>query len=54
MRNTSDAKLDEMVPFHGNELPLYTLIMRVCFHNGAHAGQIIDLRRALSMQRIIK
>ena len=54
VRNTTDQKLDEMSPFHGSELPLYTMIMRVCFHNGAHAGQIIDLRRALSMPRVIK
>ena len=54
VRNTTDAKLDEMIPFHGSEVPLYTLVMRLCFHNGAHAGQIMDLRRALSMQRVIK
>ena len=54
VRNTTDAKLDEMIPFYGSELPLYTLIMRLCFHNGSHAGQIIDLRRALSMQRVFK
>ena len=54
VRIATDAKLDEMIDFHGNELPLYTLIMRLCFHNGTHAGQIIDLRRALSMQRVIK
>ena len=54
VRNATDTKLDEIIDFHGNEVPLYTLIMRLCFHNGAHAGQIIDLRRALNMQRIIK
>ena len=54
VRNTNDAKLDEMMSFHGSEIPLYTLIMRVCFHNGSHAGQIMDLRRSLSMQRVIK
>ena len=54
VRNTGDSKLDEMIPFHGSEVPLYTMIMRLCFHNGTHAGQIIDLRRSLSMQRVIK
>jgi hypothetical protein len=54
VRNTTDTKLDEMIDFHGNEVPLYTLIMRLCFHNGAHAGQIIDLRRSLSMPRVIR
>lgn len=54
VRNTSDAKLDETIPFHGSELPLYTLIMRLCFRNGAHAGQILDLRRSLNMPRVIK
>ena len=54
VRTTTDAKLDEMIPYYGSEVPLCTLIMRLCFHNGAHAGQIIDLRRALNMQRVIK
>lgn len=54
VRNTTDAKLDELIPFHGSEVPLSTMIMRLCFHNGSHAGQIMDLRRALSMQRVIK
>ena len=54
VRNTTDTKLDESIVFHGSEVPLYTLIMRLCFHNGAHAGQIIDLRRSLSMPRVIK
>lgn len=52
--NTTDSKLDETIPFHGSEMPLSKLIMRVCLHNGAHAGQIIDLRRALNMHQVIK
>lgn len=52
--NTDDAKLDETIPFHGSEMPLTKLIMRVCLHNSAHAGQIIDLRRALNMNQVIK
>ncbi|MCH8823648.1 MAG: DinB family protein [Planctomycetes bacterium] len=52
--STSDAKLDEEIPFHGSQTPLSKLIMRVCLHNSAHAGQIIDLRRALGMAQVIK
>ena len=29
------------------------LVMRVGFHNGAHAGQILDLRRVLGLPRVI-
>ena len=52
--NTTDAKLDEEIPFHGSQTPLSKLIMRVCLHNSVHAGQIIDLRRALNMHKVIK
>lgn len=52
--DTSDAKLDEEIPFHSSQTPLSKLIMRVCLHNSAHAGQIIDLRRALGMHQVIK
>ena len=52
--NTTDAKLNETIPFHGSEMSLSKLIMRVCLHNSAHAGQIIDLRRALNMHQVIK
>ena len=32
-----------------NVLMVGSLVQRVIFHNGVHAGQVIDLRRALGM-----
>lgn len=54
VRGASDAKLDETINWHDGPLPLWSLIARVCFHNGTHAGQLTDLRRALAMPPIIK
>ena len=53
VRSATDEALDSMIPWHDGEMPLWKLIMRVCFHNGAHAGQITDLRRAMGMTRVI-
>ncbi len=49
-----DAVLDKLIPWHDGDMPLWKLILRVCFHNASHAGQIMDLRRALGMERVIK
>lgn len=54
VRNSPDEKFDEELPWHDGPMPFWKLVARVCFHNGAHAGQLIDLRRALGMGRIIK
>lgn len=35
------------------EYPLADLVPRVVFHNGTHVGQLIDLRRALGMPRLL-
>lgn len=51
--NTPDEKLNEPQDWHGGPVPLYMLIMRVCFHNGTHAGQLTDLRRALRLPKVI-
>ncbi len=48
-----DSKLDEPQDWHGGPIPLWLLVMRVCFHNGTHAGQITDLRRALKLDAVI-
>lgn len=53
IENAPDSKLDEPQDWHGGPIPLYTLIMRVCFHNGTHAGQLTDLRRALRLPNVI-
>lgn len=53
VRSAGDAKLDEPIIWHDGELPLWSLVARVCFHNGTHAGQLTDLRRMLGMPPII-
>jgi uncharacterized damage-inducible protein DinB len=49
----SDAKLDGLVDWGTTKLPLRMLVWRVAFHNGMHAGQIVDLRRALGLGRAV-
>jgi hypothetical protein len=46
--------LDQAVSWHGGEITLRSLVIRVAFHNGAHAGQLTDLRRALGLERVIR
>ena len=50
--NASDATLDQFVPWGTIEAPLWTLVMRMPFHNGLHAGQIADMRRGQGMKRL--
>jgi len=49
----TDAQLDELQDWHGGPLPLQALVLRICFHNGTHAGQLVDLRRALGLPNVI-
>lgn len=53
IRAAPDEKLDESIPWHDGDMTLSQLVMRICFHNGTHAGQLTDLRRALSFDRVI-
>lgn len=52
VRGVSDERLHEEVPWGNMKLPLYLLAMRLVGHNGIHAGQIADLRRAFAMKSI--
>jgi uncharacterized damage-inducible protein DinB len=54
VRAAEPAVLDRVIPWHGGEMTLRALVSRVAFHNGAHAGQITDLRRALGLERVIQ
>jgi hypothetical protein len=54
VRSASDKELDTMVAWALGEIPLWKLVLRIAFHNGTHTGQIIDLRRALGLDRVIK
>ncbi|HBS29593.1 MAG TPA: hypothetical protein DEB06_09135 [Phycisphaerales bacterium] len=48
----SAAALEQSTPWAGSAMPLWHLVIRVSQHNAMHAGQLIDLRRALGMKRI--
>jgi hypothetical protein len=41
------------INWHGVGIPAGQLVMRVAFHNGCHAGQLTDLRRALGFAPVI-
>jgi hypothetical protein len=45
----SDHDLDRQVPWQTGAMTAADLVARLAFHNGVHAGQITDLRRALRM-----
>ena len=48
-----DDELEAELEWHDGSISVVDLISRVCFHNGAHSGQLLDLRRALDMPRVI-
>jgi hypothetical protein len=50
---TSDSRLDAGVPWGPNTLTGSALVARVVTHNGVHTGQLLGLRRALGMARVI-
>jgi hypothetical protein len=51
--HADDATLDTMTPWGKNSLPIWAMAQRMAFHNGTHAGQLIDLRRALGFPRVL-
>jgi hypothetical protein len=51
-RALPEARLMEDVNWVTFKMPLYQLVIRMCFHNGFHTGQIADLRRALGFKSI--
>ena len=46
-------RLSETVPWIGTPQPLASLVIRIAVHNGMHAGQLTDLRRALGLARVL-
>jgi hypothetical protein len=52
IRAADEAKLDVPAKWGQGEIPLHALMTRMIFHNGAHVGQIADLRRALNFRSI--
>lgn len=49
VRSATDAQLDRKVQWGQTEITMADAIARMIFHNGTHAGQLTDLRRALGM-----
>jgi len=49
----SDADLAKTHPWGKGEMSAEELATRILFHNGIHAGQLTDLRRALGLAPII-
>jgi len=53
IRSLTDARLEANVQFFPRyEAPAWHIVARMAFHNGFHAGQVADLRRALGMKSI--
>lgn len=52
VRALPESRMNEEVNWVTFKMPLYQLVVRMCFHNGFHTGQIADLRRALGFKSI--
>ncbi len=53
VRSADDAALDRTVKWGVGESTVAALVPRMVYHIGVHAGQIIDLRRALGMKPVL-
>ena len=49
VEGASPGALRAESPWGHHSIPLGDLVVRVSFHNGMHAGQLTDLRRALAL-----
>lgn len=54
LASTPDSVLDQPTPWGPSQTTFALLAMRMMYHNGMHAGQIADLRRALGMKRVLE
>ena len=54
VRGLSEADLARTIPWGAGTITARDAAIRMVFHNGTHTGQIVDLRRALGMNRVIK
>ena len=52
VHNASSQTIERVVTWHGMEIRLGVLVVRVLFHAGYHTGQIADLRRAMGMKHV--
>lgn len=54
VRDAADGTLEREIAWHTSKITLRLLAMRLVFHNGTHTGQILDLRRALGLERVLQ
>ena len=55
IESATAAQLNSEIPWGKANAPIgmRDLIVRLVFHNGTHAGQLTDLRRALKLERVL-
>jgi len=53
LEETAPGRIGRSVRWGPIYLPVGDLVWRVVFHNGTHAGQLVDLRRALGFERVV-
>lgn len=53
-KKADSAKLARKVDWLGMKVPLAQVIARSVFHVGVHTGQLLDLRRSLGLERVLK
>ena len=53
LESLSADRLKDTVLWNGDPLRIDALAIRLCFHNGLHAGQLTDLRRGAGFDRVL-
>lgn len=53
IESLDEAQLDEQQPWGKGTFRVADLAARIMFHNGTHAGQLADLRRAMGLPGVI-
>ncbi len=53
LERTHAERLSSTIDWNGEQRRIDAMAMRICFHNGMHAGQLTDLRRALKFDRVL-
>jgi len=52
VRSVDDSVLDRSIRWGPVESPVWSICLRMVFHNGMHTGEIADMRRALGFKSI--
>lgn len=54
IRAAGDEGLGRTIRWGSGPITARTLALRMAFHNGTHCGQLVDLRRALGLEPVIR